>query len=238
MALTGREVPKVSEPQKLPELPSPHLWKMPVTSSFPEHSVSCTSASASLPLSFVPGSFKFDPHKSIKSPFWVPRDPRPCKCRKTHSSLSRRKSPEPWEASCPSLPARRAADLQGLSSPLRHTASKLHHSPPPSHDVEIVFSHFYFFLLSLKISIQIFHLLYNIHSSSGNENNHHREVSHGSPSLAQGKPLEQGSDVYIFRSNHTRHLAPFGFTLLGRVCLVSVVSFPTLDFSGLLRVCL
>lgn len=63
-----------------------------------------------------------------------------------------------------------------------------------------------------------------------------KQVSHSSPSLAQGKPLQQGSDVYIFRSNHTRHLVPFDFTLLGRMRLVSMVSFPTLDFSGLLRV--
>lgn len=104
----------------------------------------------------------------------------------THSSLSSRKSPEPLRPLALSLPARLAAELQGLTLHLHHTAFKLHHLPPtpPSHDGELKsFSYFYFSLLSLKISIQIFHLLYNILSSSGNENNH-REASKSQLSLA------------------------------------------------------
>lgn len=217
------------------------LWKMPVTSSpFPEHSLSCTSASTSSPLSLVPGSLSLILTSALKAPSRSPETPGLVSAVNTQQPFQQGVSRALRGLLPAPSPPGWLQTFRDLTSHLLHTAFKLHHSPLPSHDLKLKsLTHFYFFLLSLKISIQLFHLLYNILSFSGNENKNHREARKSQLPLPCSGEASGTRKAQMFTSSCQiipdirRPLA----SPCWAVCLVSMVSFQTtLDFSGLLRV--
>lgn len=194
---------------KLSSITSPLGKRQSYLSPLPDLSPSCTTTSTSLQLFFVSGSLTLilesplnDPSGSSGNPGLVSSTQK-SGLSSTHSPERRLRPPAPpppLAHSCPPASCWQQT-APGTCLHLLEISVKVQHSPLPLSRTKLKsLSHFYLFLLSLKIHMQVFHLFYIILLSSGNENKHRNARKSQLPSLVGRKPLRWGSGVYIFKS--------------------------------------
>lgn len=194
---------------KLSSITSPLGKRQSYLSPLPDLSPSCTTTSTSLQLFFVSGSLTLILESPLNDPSGSSGNPGLVSSTQK-SGLSSTQSPERplrpqhhlrlWLT--PALPLLAGSrPPQGHAFHLLEISVKVQHSPLPLSRTKLKsLSHFYLFLLSLKIHMQVFHLFYIILLSSGNENKHRNARKSQLPSLVGRKPLRWGSGVYIFKS--------------------------------------